>query len=100
MIARGIYSFAAIEAVDDVLGPVPEPFPMHVDHLLIVSLEHDAHLYIEYAVSRRIIQPAPPGSTTPLALVLRSCRHKSVRCVARRKGLAQREDWHFEDDGE
>jgi hypothetical protein len=45
-----INGFAAIEAVDDMFWPVPKPFPMHVDHLLIVGLEHDAHFNIEYAI--------------------------------------------------
>jgi hypothetical protein len=51
---------AAIEAIDHVLGSVPEGLPVHIDRLLVVGLEHDPHLDIEHAVTPQE-NPARPA---------------------------------------
>src|SRR6185503_16883105 len=51
VVARRVDLLAAVQTIDDLRRAVAITPPVHVDHLLIVSLEHNAHLDVDHAVA-------------------------------------------------
>ena len=101
VVARRVNLFAAVQAIDDLLRAVAITLPVHVNHLLIVSLEHNAHLDVEYAVAAQNHPSAAARQHRPSQLrSFEVAASKPCDAPPAVRRVAQCEHRHVERDGE